>query len=324
MRPVARRGALVVRGLRLVWHEWGAPDAPVAICLHGFMDHGRSFGFMAEHAADELRLVAPDLRGHGESDWVGAGGYYHFYDYFHDVHRLVREVGVERVLLVGHSMGGSIAVGIAALLRDRARGLVLLEGMGPRYARLEESRDRLARWTLSLDQPGVDGDVSARRAARRPMASVEVATARLRQTNPRLPEDRARALAESFTEPVEVGSSSRGVVWRCDPLHRTPAVKPYLEAEARPTWSSITAPTVSLFGEHGFLPPDVDDRHRALPNVVPGWVPGAGHNLHHERPELVAEALLTLHRDGRPRLPTGARQGPPPPHEGPPGIGRRA
>jgi pimeloyl-ACP methyl ester carboxylesterase len=243
------------------------------------------------------------MRGHGDSGWVGAGGYYHFYDYFDDVRRVVDALGCERLLLVGHSMGGSVATGTAALLGARVRALVLLEGMGPAFAELTRTRGRLGRWVAALGQPAVDGDVAYRRRRRRVMSNIEEAAERLRRFNPRLSEARSRALAGSFTEPVE-----HGVAWRFDPLHRTPAAKPFVLEEARALWAAVEAPTLSLFGELGFGPPDLADRHAALREVRAGVLPGVGHNIHHERPDVVARVLLEAHQTGQVRLPEEATE----------------
>ncbi len=299
-----RRFTHRVRGLELVWHGFGDRDGPAVVCVHGFLDHGRSFSAVAAALGADLCLWSPDLRGHGESGWVGAGGYYHFYDYFDDVRRGLDAAGLDRFLLVGHSMGGSIATGIAALMGSRVRGLVLLEGMGPPYTRLEDTKNRLARWMVSAAQPAVDGDVAHRRAHRPKMATLDEAAAKLCRFNPRLDEARAFSLAASFAEPVE-----GGYAWRYDPLHRTPAPKPFLEGEARALWATIEAPTLSLYGEHGMKPPLVAERHLHLRGAKSGVVPKAGHNLHHERPELVAAAIRSMHETGRAVLPDGVHPG---------------
>lgn len=303
MRRVRR---IDVRGLGLVVHEWGPEDGPTVMCLHGFLDHGRSFAPVAEALSSELRVVVPDMRGHGESGWVGAGGYYHFYDYFQDVMRVLDAVRPASLTLVGHSMGGSIATGVAAMLGDGLSGLLLLEGMGPLYTRLEDTPNRLRRWCHALGQPGVNGDVEHRRAARRPMPDLSVAAERLGRANPRLSPERALQLAESFTEP-----GPDGVRWRYDPLHRTPSAKPFVTGEAEAMWGAVRAPTLSVFGSEGLMPEDLADRHAQVADLRAGYVAGAGHNIHHERPELVATAARWMVEE-KVGLPPGLVPGTPP------------
>lgn len=280
-----------VRGLRLAYHEWaGAPGGvrPCVVLIHGFMDHGLSFTEVAEHLAG-YRVIAPDVRGHGHSGWVGRGGYYHFYDYFDDMRRLLDDLEVEECGVLGHSMGGSIATGLAALEPARVRRLVLLEGMGPPSSDLGASVSRIYRWSETLRRPGIVHDVAGRRRARPVMASLEEAGERLVRFNPRLTPARARALAKTFTEPSDPGG---GFVWRMDPLHKTPAAKPFIWTEAVALWRAIEAPVLSLAGaESPWVPDQLDARHAELRTVTRAQVPGAGHNIHHDRPELVAAAV---------------------------------
>lgn len=284
------RGAYAVRGLELAYHRWGEVAGAPVLCLHGFMDHGRAYQLVADRMPEGFCLVAPDMRGHGESGWVGAGGYYHFYDYFDDVRALLDHLGWDRFAILAHSMGGSVAAGVAAMMPERIERMVLLEGMGPPFADAADLPARLQRWSHALRNTYCDGDVAHRRAARRRMPDVGDAASRLRRANPRLGEARARQLAESFTEPAPDGA---GVMWRQDPLHRTPSAKPYLRAEAESLWRRITCPVLSLDGEQSpWRPGDLDARHGCLRDVTVATMPGAGHNLHHDRPELVAETLV--------------------------------
>jgi pimeloyl-ACP methyl ester carboxylesterase len=277
-----------VRGMELAHHRQGDDRAPALVMIHGFLDHGLSYAAVVEAMKTPVRAILIDLRGHGHSGWVGDGGYYHFYDYFDDVRALVDELALTRFTLVGHSMGGSVAIGVAAMLgAARVERLFLLEGMGPPFQSLEGSSERLQRWSDALRTPEMNGDVQARRATRKPMASIELAAERLRRINPRLAVERSRSLASSFTEPVP-----GGVAWRYDPLHRTPAAKPYIEDEAAAFWRALEMPVWSLYGEKSEWRPDrLAERHRTVKRMTAGVVPDAGHNLHHDRPELIASAL---------------------------------
>ncbi len=285
MTPV--RGDYHVRGMRLAYHTWGAPTSPAVLVLHGFMDHGRAYAPAIDLLERDFFVIAPDLRGHGLSEWVGDGGYYHFYDYFFDVGALLRELEVERFSIVGHSMGGSVSTGFAALNAARVERVMLLEGMGPPFSKLEDTVTRLVQWSEALQWDRVSGDVASRRAKRRAMKDEEDAASKLRGMNPRLDPEIALRLASTFTEPAPDG----GVVWCYDPLHRTPAAKPFVEEEARAYWSALTMPVLSLYGEHGWAPDRLDDRHAAVADLRTGTVRGAGHNIHHDKPATVARLI---------------------------------
>ena len=110
---------LSVRGLELKLWTWEPPPAKASgltiLLLHGFADTAASFDLVLPSLARAgHRVIAPDLRGFGDSDWIGAGGYYHFPDYLADVVDLLRQLAPERLAVVAHSMGGTIALAAAA------------------------------------------------------------------------------------------------------------------------------------------------------------------------------------------------------------------
>lgn len=300
-----------MRGLRLAYHVWGDRRAPPIVLVHGFMDQGLSWSPVAELLASRFFLIAPDLRGHGYSDWVGNGCDYCFYDYFSDLQRLVDHLGIETFGLVGHSMGGAASIGLSALTRERVRSLVLLEGMGPPAHDLSDTVGRLQRWYGALQRSDVDRDVEGRRRSRHPMASVEGAAVRMRRTNARLTEARALAFATTLTELADTDHGF-GVVWRCDPLHRVPSAKPYVLDEAFAMWRALGMPVLSLFGaETPFIPEDLSLRHRSIPSLRVGTVDEAGHNLHHDQPDVIAAAIEGFIDDPGTPLPAGIRETPP-------------
>src|SRR5207237_3035525 len=67
--------SLSVNGLRLHYLEWGKPGALPVICVHGYTSSAQSFNALARHLADRVRLIAVDVRGHGESQWSAEGAY---------------------------------------------------------------------------------------------------------------------------------------------------------------------------------------------------------------------------------------------------------
>lgn len=292
-----------VRGLELAYHVWGEASAPAVILIHGFQDHGQSFARVARLLARDRYIIAPDLRGHGASGWVGAGGDYHFYDYVHDVLALIDHLDLRGFALVGHSMGGNVATFTGALAGDRVSKLVLLEGMGFREHDLADTVGRLHRWSAALRRPGIDVDPEARRRSRKPMGSLEEAADRLMRANVRLPLDLALELAASFTEAAEGG---QGVVWRFDPLHKTPSAKPYLLDEARAIWRGLTMPVLSLYGvESPWVPTNLEARLACVRHARAARVEGAGHNIHHDQSVLLARALDVYLRDAEAELPSG-------------------
>src|SRR5262249_14968784 len=109
MSAVARDRFVTANGLRHHLLEWGE-RGPVVVLLHGFLEQAHVWDFAAPAlVAAGYHVYALDWRGHGDSEWVGAGGYYHFADYTADLAFVVRALG-GRAVLIGHSMGASAAL----------------------------------------------------------------------------------------------------------------------------------------------------------------------------------------------------------------------
>jgi pimeloyl-ACP methyl ester carboxylesterase len=275
----------VIEANRLRHHllEWG--DAgPVVLLLHGFLEHAHAWDLVAPALADAgFHAFALDLRGHGDSEWIGAGGYYHFADYTADLAGIVRALG-GRVALVGHSMGGSAAVVYAGTEPERVSALVCVESLGPPDMGIETAPERFAAWIDDLER------VRARPRAR---VTIEEAAARLRERFPRFSPEVARLMAEHGTR-AEDGAR----VWKFDPLHQTRSPQPYSVAQARAFWLRITCPTLYVEGGASELrldPADLAERLRVL-RARRAVVADAAHHPHLERPAALATMLIEFLR----------------------------
>jgi lipase len=103
-------------------YEFGPPDGPAVLALHGVSGHGKRWESFADEYLPEARVIAPDLRGHGRSPWVPP---WNFETLVADAVEVIGERGP--VLLVGHSFGGAIGLHLAASHPELVRGLVLLD-----------------------------------------------------------------------------------------------------------------------------------------------------------------------------------------------------
>jgi lipase len=111
--------------LRLHVHEWGDPAAASVVCLHGVNAHARRFRKLAEERlARRFRVLAPDLRGHGFSEWEPP---WTIATYTHDLLETLDGLGVRRAHFIGHSFGGRLVLELAALDPDRLDRVVLLD-----------------------------------------------------------------------------------------------------------------------------------------------------------------------------------------------------
>ena len=118
-------------GLRLFYREFGdAQNTNVIVCLPGLTRNSLDFVDLARHLASKHRVICPDLRGRGQSDRDPDRSRYHPGTYVSDVLALLAHLGIQRLAIVGTSLGGLIGLAIAASYPDRLRGLILND-IGP-------------------------------------------------------------------------------------------------------------------------------------------------------------------------------------------------
>lgn len=284
---------VVVRGLPLAVLQWHVPtdERPPVVLLHGYLEQALAWNDVAARLG--RNALAPDHRGHGRSGHVGRGGYYHFWDYVADLDGVIDTLrGGHAVDLVGHSMGGTVAALYAATRPERVRRLVLVEGLGTQGDAPSMIGARARAFLDACQAP----------PRHRHLADLDDAVRRLRRANPAIPEATARRLAERITRPVvdddphvELPYPPEALVWTWDPLHRGRSPWPFDPATFRDHLGRIRAPTRLVYGAtspYAAWLGDIAEREAAIPHHDRVVVPGAGHLLHVEQPEAVAEAIL--------------------------------
>lgn len=276
---------LEANGLRHNVLEWDVASADTTVVLlHGFLDLAWSFEHVALKLAPRYHVIAPDFRGHGDTDWVGAGGYYYFPDYTADLARLLPPLTRRRVYLVGHSMGGVVATQYTGTFPERVQKLALLEGTGPPDGRAAAAPEQMLKHIQTVDE------VRAKRL--RPLASLAAAAERLRQLYPRVDPAWAARLAEKATRAAPDGPPG-GRIWKHDPLHRTRSplifLLPLMEAFIR----RIACPVLLVNAAESKLTFLHDPARQALyPNAQLRTLPDAGHMMQLDQPERLADMLL--------------------------------
>jgi len=115
-----------VRGLDLHYLEWGAPAGPALVLLHGGGQSAFTWQRVAAYFAPRYRLIAPDARGHGDSDWA-ADGAYALDDLREDLHELAVQLGLGAFVLAGMSLGGMTALSYGGVYGHTLRGLVVVD-----------------------------------------------------------------------------------------------------------------------------------------------------------------------------------------------------
>ncbi len=274
-RPEPQRRSFSSQGLELSYVEWGEADAPLIILLHGSRDHARSWDWTAAAlVGDGWRVVAPDLRGHGDSQWSPDSAYVTSYQ-VQDLAELVDTLAVPRFSLIGHSFGGTVCARFTAMFPERVERLVLIEGFGP-------APEVFAMWNAQGSVARSRQWLEARRKAlARPpqiFASVEAACAQFRAANPDLSPEQVAHLGRHA-----VRRHGDGWVWKSDPqMKHFPPEDHYAETED--VWRSIACPTLAIRGSRGFLPnPFTDGRCELIADCRMVTIDDAGHWPHHER-----------------------------------------
>ena len=184
-----------VRNLNYHVRLWGAPSnaRPPLVLLHGWMDVAASWQFVVDAMADDRWIVAPDWRGFGLTDGGKVDNYW-MPDYLADLDWLLDHyAGDTSVDLVGHSMGGNVAMQYAGVRPQRIRRLVNLEGFGMPALVPEQAPERYGKWIDELKRlhRGEMGLAT--------YAAVEGVARRLMKTNPRLTQDKADWLAAHWS-----------------------------------------------------------------------------------------------------------------------------
>jgi esterase len=127
MQPVSK--TLRVNDLAVHYLEWGKADAPPMVCVHGYTGSADAFNALARHLQDRFHILAPDVRGHGESAWSPVGAY-RYEDQAKDLAEFAKRLELEKFVLIGTSMGGIIAMTYAAEHGQRLLGLAIND-IGP-------------------------------------------------------------------------------------------------------------------------------------------------------------------------------------------------
>lgn len=253
------------------------------LLLHGFLDLGRNWTFMVEALPPvDWHIAALDWRGHGQTDRVGPGGYYHFADYVRDVDVIARQIRRRRLLVVAHSMGAMVATLWLGARPAAAEGLVLVEALGPVPCRPEDYVARMGRWldqTAPFDPHTYD----------KPMSSVAHAAERLERVHRALKPNDALRLAEWATR-VDPQGRRR---WRYDPLHRTRSPVPIPTDAAVAFWGRIQCPTVWIGGaDSPWWGPQLRAWLDLRPDVPRRLLPDCGHMVQNDAPNALATELV--------------------------------
>lgn len=261
---------------RLQLHYWiyGDEANPPLLLIHGTRDHARSWDATAAVLAEKYCVYAPDLRGHGDSSWA-MGGNYSIIDYTLDIHALTEHINRGPLTVIGHSLGGGVALQYAGTFPDKVNKLISIEGMAglgwitnrPRPAHI-----RMREWIAGMRK--LEG--------REPRAypDLETATDRMLEANRHL----SRDLAHHLTEHGVNAAPGGGVTWKFDNYTRAGSPYEFNTGDARDLWNQIRCPIFIIYGADGWgRRDDFELDLSPFHDVRAEEVQDAGHWVHHDQ-----------------------------------------
>ncbi|MGP4006857.1 alpha/beta fold hydrolase [Streptomyces sp. 4N124] len=271
---------ITLNGLRTHYVEWGDEDRPAIVMLHGLRSYARTFEPLAARLADRYRVLAPDARGRGDSDWDPKGEYYTD-SYVADLEQFADRLSLDRFVLLGHSMGGTTTYVYAARHPEQV-GAAVVEDIGPGSSLSGEGAERIKREVANTPR-----DFPSREAARaywrgiRPNISEDALDSRLRHTL--VPDGEGR-----WRWKLDLAGIAAA---RLDPdPARQVDLWPYVEALLCPA-------LVVRGGESDFLPAGTAAAMTTRnPRIHAVEIPGAGHYVHDDAPELFHHHLTRFLR----------------------------
>ena len=270
--------------LRLHYVDWGNPGAPPLILLHGGRDHCRNWDWVAARLRHEWHIIAPDLRGHGDSQW-STDGYYNKPGYIYDLAQLVHQQQLAPVTIVAHSLGGNIALRYAGVFPETVSKLVAIEGMGPSPEMMAQRTQRGA--TERMRAWVADTRKLAGRIPRR-YPTIEDAFHRMQAENRHLTEAQARYLTLHGAMQNEDGTYS----WKFDNYVRAFSPVDLAPDDLQTLWGNISCPILLVNGAESWASnPETDGRARYFQNAKVVELEGAGHWVHHDK---LAEFLTAV------------------------------
>jgi pimeloyl-ACP methyl ester carboxylesterase len=265
--------------LKLHYIVWGDGDKPPLMLVHGGRDHCRNWDAVALALRDRYTIYVPDLRGHGDSA-PAVGGMYSLPEFVLDIATLVANLNEAPLCIIGHSLGGAIALQYAGTFPEKVAMVVAIEGLGPPIIEHRPAHERMRHWIDHMHE-------MERRRPRR-YRTLEDATRRMMEANPHLSPEMARHLTEYGTRRNDDGTLS----WKFDNYVRIRSPYEFNLEDAQDIWSRIRAPVLLIKGSESWAPdPEKSGRSATIPNYRSVIIEGAGHWVHHDRLERFVEAV---------------------------------
>lgn len=269
--------SIVLPMITLAAKQWGDPADPTLLCFHGWLDNAGSFNFLAP-LIQGYHVIAVDLPGHGHSQHLAAEQHYHLTEGVQTIAALIDTLGLSSVSLMGHSLGGAMAMMVASSFSERIDQLILLDAMGPLSEEARAAPERLGRAVASV--------IAAGKRTRKSYPSQDLMV-EARATVGGISREAASALVLRGSK-----STNSGFVWRFDDKLLLPSFLYLTEEQVLGFLSAVTVPTLLVEADDGILSGNslLPARIAAVPSLAHTIVSGH-HHLHMDSAELVAREV---------------------------------
>ncbi|MEJ6704775.1 MAG: alpha/beta hydrolase [Pseudomonadales bacterium] len=260
--------------LKLHYLDWGNPDSPNVLLVHGVQDHCHSWDWVSDELCSKYHLLVPDLRGHGDSEWNKGAGYSNF-DYVYDLAQLLEHEELTNVNIIAHSMGGTIASLLAGTYPEKVNSLISIEGVGgiPHWYRDPRHPQEMVREWIENTR-----SMSAR--VPRKYDTQNDALTRMQKSNPHLSEAQAKHLTVHGSNRNEDSTYT----WKFDNYTHTRGAFGHSYEDMTQLWERIECPSLFINAKQGYgnrIGQNDTLKHFSDARVID--IDQAGHWLHHDQ-----------------------------------------
>ena len=253
------------------------------LLLHGFNDNKETFVFLEEFLSKRFNIYSFDFRGHGDSDWK-KDSLYHYSENLIDVQNLIDHYFEEPIYLLGHSMGAGMAARYTGLFPEKIKLLVCLEGFSGLQPQ-EVERKRMREWLATTSRRN---ERNSSPTERKKNMTLDEAVNKLGLIYSSLPKEKINSLISGLVRETDDGFYK----WKNDPNLKTSTPIPFPPELSRKLWSEITSPVLIFFGRQTHIrPKNLEEILSHFKNVELREVEHAGHNMHHDKPEVLIEIM---------------------------------
>lgn len=268
--------------LKLHYAVWGDEANPPLLLIHGNRDHARNWDPVADQLKSKFCVYAPDLRGHGDSAW-SVGGQYSLPEFVLDIAMLGEELNRYPLTVIGHSLGGAVALEYTGVFPEHVKKVVAIEGLGPPVREPTPASTRMRAWIKHMQE------FDSRKP--RKYTSLDDAEKRMREENPHLSEAMAHHLTVHGSKPNDDGTRS----WKFDNYVRLHSPYEFNIAEAREIWNQIRCPVLLIRGSESWASdPEADGKASSFHDYRTELVQNAGHWVHHDQLDKFMEIVWSF------------------------------